>query len=121
MKICGCPILECNLKHETFTTLSDTQGELFEILEDDKCLPEEQVQAIAKQLVLTNLRILVPSHLNTIQQLIFLISHDLFLPCVHYKSKLSFYLFIYLYFVPVEFYRLERCITCIPTALSIVI
>lgn len=28
------------------------QGELFEILEDDKCLPEEQVQAIAKQLVL---------------------------------------------------------------------
>jgi len=28
------------------------QGELFEILEDDKCLPEEQVQAIAKQLVI---------------------------------------------------------------------
>ncbi|KAI5396906.1 hypothetical protein KIW84_062943 [Lathyrus oleraceus] len=27
------------------------QGELFEIIEDDKCLPEEQVQAIAKQLV----------------------------------------------------------------------
>ncbi|KAJ4831260.1 hypothetical protein Tsubulata_044914 [Turnera subulata] len=27
------------------------QGEVFEILEDDKCLPEEQVQAIAKQLV----------------------------------------------------------------------
>uniref|UniRef100_A0A7N0U9H6 non-specific serine/threonine protein kinase n=1 Tax=Kalanchoe fedtschenkoi TaxID=63787 RepID=A0A7N0U9H6_KALFE len=27
------------------------QGELFEILEDDKCLPEDQVQAIAKQLV----------------------------------------------------------------------
>ncbi|KAI4346731.1 hypothetical protein L6164_007603 [Bauhinia variegata] len=27
------------------------QGELFEILEDDQCLPEEQVQAIAKQLV----------------------------------------------------------------------
>ncbi|KAL2326660.1 hypothetical protein Fmac_025718 [Flemingia macrophylla] len=27
------------------------QGELFEILEDDKCLPEEQVQAIAKQLL----------------------------------------------------------------------
>ncbi|CAJ1967824.1 unnamed protein product [Sphenostylis stenocarpa] len=27
------------------------QGELFEILEDDKCLPEEQVQGIAKQLV----------------------------------------------------------------------
>lgn len=29
------------------------QGELFEILEDDKHLPEEQVQAIAKQLVLS--------------------------------------------------------------------
>jgi hypothetical protein len=29
------------------------QGELFEVLEDDKCLPEEQVQAIAKQLVWT--------------------------------------------------------------------
>ena len=29
------------------------QGELFEILEDDKCLPEEQVQAIAKQLVVS--------------------------------------------------------------------
>ena len=28
-----------------------SQGELFEVLEDDKCLPEEQVQAIAKQLV----------------------------------------------------------------------
>lgn len=28
-----------------------SQGELFEILEDDKRLPEEQVQAIAKQLV----------------------------------------------------------------------
>jgi len=28
------------------------QGELFEVLEDDKCLPEEQVQAIAKQLVI---------------------------------------------------------------------
>jgi hypothetical protein len=27
------------------------QGELFEILEDDKSLPEAQVQAIAKQLV----------------------------------------------------------------------
>ncbi|KAG2632043.1 hypothetical protein PVAP13_2NG058746 [Panicum virgatum] len=27
------------------------QGELFEVLEDDRCLPEEQVQAIAKQLV----------------------------------------------------------------------
>lgn len=31
------------------------QGELFEILEDDKCLPEEQVQAIAKQLVVSRL------------------------------------------------------------------
>ncbi|XP_070683250.1 serine/threonine-protein kinase TIO-like isoform X10 [Malus domestica] len=29
----------------------EIEGELFEILEDDKCLPEEQVQAIAKQLV----------------------------------------------------------------------
>ncbi|KAG6737656.1 hypothetical protein POTOM_059184 [Populus tomentosa] len=29
----------------------DVQGELFEVLEDDKSLPEEQVQAIAKQLV----------------------------------------------------------------------
>jgi len=28
------------------------QGELFEVLEDDKCLPEEQVQAMAIQLVL---------------------------------------------------------------------
>jgi fused-like protein len=27
------------------------QGELFEILEDDQCLPEEVVQSIAKQLV----------------------------------------------------------------------
>ena len=27
------------------------QGELFEILEDDKCLPEDEVRAIAKQLV----------------------------------------------------------------------
>jgi len=32
------------------------QGELFEILEDDKCLPEEQVQAIAKQLVFCPIR-----------------------------------------------------------------
>ncbi|KAL8464643.1 hypothetical protein ACS0TY_034227 [Phlomoides rotata] len=30
---------------------SELLGDLFEILEDDKCLPEEQVQAIAKQLV----------------------------------------------------------------------
>lgn len=35
-----------------FILLHFLQGELFEILEDDKCLPEEQVQAIAKQLVL---------------------------------------------------------------------
>ena len=34
------------------------QGELFEILEDDKQLPEAQVQAIAKQLVSYNLETL---------------------------------------------------------------
>ncbi|KAI4324879.1 hypothetical protein MLD38_030324 [Melastoma candidum] len=53
------------LKHENIIQMLDAfespqefcvvtefaQGELFEILEDDKCLPEEQVQAIAKQLV----------------------------------------------------------------------
>ncbi|XP_051116540.1 serine/threonine-protein kinase TIO isoform X2 [Andrographis paniculata] len=53
------------LKHENIIAMLDAfespqefcvvtefaQGELFEILEDDKCLPEEQVQAIAKQLV----------------------------------------------------------------------
>ncbi|KAL7148444.1 hypothetical protein ABFS83_06G179000 [Erythranthe nasuta] len=53
------------LKHENIIAMLDSfespqefcvvtefaQGELFEILEDDKCLPEEQVQAIAKQLV----------------------------------------------------------------------
>ncbi|CAA6654889.1 unnamed protein product [Spirodela intermedia] len=53
------------LKHENIIEMLDAfetpqefcvvtefaQGELFEILEDDKCLPEEQVQAIAKQLV----------------------------------------------------------------------
>ncbi|CAL1409702.1 unnamed protein product [Linum trigynum] len=53
------------LKHENVIEMLDSfespqefcvvtefaQGELFEILEDDKCLPEEQVQAIAKQLV----------------------------------------------------------------------
>ncbi|WJX17387.1 non-specific serine/threonine protein kinase [Trifolium repens] len=53
------------LKHENIIQMLDSfetpqefcvvtefaQGELFEILEDDKCLPEEQVQAIAKQLV----------------------------------------------------------------------
>jgi len=40
--------------HDQWKVLS-IQGELFEILEDDKCLPEEQVQAIAKQLVLFSL------------------------------------------------------------------
>ncbi|EEE53136.1 hypothetical protein OsJ_35944 [Oryza sativa Japonica Group] len=53
------------LKHENIIEMIDSfetpqefcvvtefaQGELFEVLEDDKCLPEEQVQAIAKQLV----------------------------------------------------------------------
>ncbi|KAL3641597.1 hypothetical protein CASFOL_012412 [Castilleja foliolosa] len=53
------------LKHENIIAMLDSfespqefcvvtefaQGELFEILEDDKCLPEEQVQAIARQLV----------------------------------------------------------------------
>ncbi|KAK4279469.1 hypothetical protein QN277_011248 [Acacia crassicarpa] len=53
------------LKHENIIQMLDSfespqefcvvtefaQGELFEILEDDKCLPEEQVRAIAKQLV----------------------------------------------------------------------
>lgn len=53
------------LKHENIIEMIDAfetpqefcvvtefaQGELFEVLEDDKCLPEEQVQAIAKQLV----------------------------------------------------------------------
>ncbi|KAL3683437.1 hypothetical protein R1sor_001459 [Riccia sorocarpa] len=53
------------LKHENIIEMLDAfespqefcvvtefaQGELFEILEDDKCLPEGQVQAIAKQLV----------------------------------------------------------------------
>ncbi|KAK9724806.1 hypothetical protein RND81_05G099900 [Saponaria officinalis] len=53
------------LKHENIIEMLDSfetaqefcvvtefaQGELFEILEDDKCLPEEQVRAIAKQLV----------------------------------------------------------------------
>ncbi|KAL2612342.1 hypothetical protein R1flu_024034 [Riccia fluitans] len=53
------------LKHENIIEMLDAfespqefcvvtefaQGELFEILEDDKCLPEAQVQAIAKQLV----------------------------------------------------------------------
>ncbi|EFJ33693.1 hypothetical protein SELMODRAFT_230534 [Selaginella moellendorffii] len=33
------------------TEFAQASGELFEILEDDKCLPEAQVQAIAKQLV----------------------------------------------------------------------
>ncbi|EXB29179.1 Serine/threonine-protein kinase 36 [Morus notabilis] len=53
------------LKHENIIEMLDSfespqefcvvtefaQGELFEVLEDDNCLPEEQVQAIAKQLV----------------------------------------------------------------------
>ncbi|XVE99200.1 hypothetical protein REPUB_Repub03eG0176600 [Reevesia pubescens] len=53
------------LKHENIIEMLDSfesqqefcvvtefaQGDLFQILEDDKCLPEEQVQAIAKQLV----------------------------------------------------------------------
>ncbi|GJN33488.1 hypothetical protein PR202_gb22093 [Eleusine coracana subsp. coracana] len=53
------------LKHENIIEMIDAfetpqefcvvtefaQGELFEVLEDDKCLPEDQVQAIAKQLV----------------------------------------------------------------------
>ncbi|KAK9131113.1 hypothetical protein Sjap_011600 [Stephania japonica] len=53
------------LKHENIIEMLDSfetpqefcvvtefaKGELFEILEDDKCLPEEQVQAISKQLV----------------------------------------------------------------------
>ncbi|XP_010671457.2 serine/threonine-protein kinase TIO isoform X1 [Beta vulgaris subsp. vulgaris] len=53
------------LKHENIIEMLDSfetaqefcvvtefaQGELFEVLEDDKCLPEEQVKAIAKQLV----------------------------------------------------------------------
>ncbi|KAL6585735.1 hypothetical protein OROMI_002379 [Orobanche minor] len=52
------------LKHENILSMLDsfeslqefcvvtefTQGEIFEILRDDTCLPEEQVQAIAKQL-----------------------------------------------------------------------
>ncbi|PSS07240.1 Serine/threonine-protein kinase [Actinidia chinensis var. chinensis] len=37
--------------HEFCVVTEFAQGELFEILEDDNCLPEEQVQAIAKQLV----------------------------------------------------------------------
>jgi len=53
------------LKHENIILMLDSfetdtdivlvtefaQGELFEILEDDQCLPEEEVQKIAKQLV----------------------------------------------------------------------
>lgn len=35
------------------------QGELFEILEDDKCLPEDEVQKIAKQLVLLLTELLI--------------------------------------------------------------
>jgi len=53
------------LKHENIIAMVDSfetkaefcvvtefaQGELFEILEDDQCLPEEEVRAVAKQLV----------------------------------------------------------------------
>jgi fused-like protein len=35
----------------TLCTAEFAQGELFEILEDDQCLPEEVVQSVAKQLV----------------------------------------------------------------------
>jgi hypothetical protein len=40
------------------------QGELFEILEDDKSLPEAQVQAIAKQLVSLSSPCLPPMRQN---------------------------------------------------------
>ncbi|KAD4385280.1 hypothetical protein E3N88_25448 [Mikania micrantha] len=75
--ICIIFVLDCNfcdayhlqilrkLKHENIIQMLDSfespqefcvvtefaQGELFEILEDDKCLPEDEVQKIAKQLV----------------------------------------------------------------------
>ncbi|KAF5781833.1 putative protein kinase ULK-Fused family [Helianthus annuus] len=46
------------LKHENIIQMLDSFespqvfcGELFEILEDDQCLPEDEVQKIAKQLV----------------------------------------------------------------------
>nr|GEX26402.1 serine/threonine-protein kinase TIO [Tanacetum cinerariifolium] len=56
---------EIELKHENIIQMLDSfespqefcvvtefaQGELFDILEDDKCLSEEEVQKIAKQLV----------------------------------------------------------------------
>ncbi|KAL6553749.1 hypothetical protein OROMI_019422 [Orobanche minor] len=38
-------------KHEQSMRFMLSRGELFEIHRDDTCLPEEQVQAIAKQLV----------------------------------------------------------------------
>ncbi|KAI3986270.1 hypothetical protein MKX01_028551 [Papaver californicum] len=45
-------MLDCFETPQEFCVVTEfAQGELFEILEDDKCLPEEQVQAIAKQLV----------------------------------------------------------------------
>lgn len=65
----GCRIPPCHpitvstaattLRHQQHTArLSDciacaefAQGELFEILEDDQCLPEDVVQSVAKQLV----------------------------------------------------------------------
>lgn len=75
----------------TINEFLDMQGELFEILEDDKCLPEEQVQAIAKQLVLSLLRILVPSQLFIIFGcLVFPVVGYTFSLIVHNKySKLS--------------------------------
>ena len=38
-------------KSEFCVVTEFAQGELFEILEDDQCLPEEEVRAIARQLV----------------------------------------------------------------------
>lgn len=81
------------------------QGELFEILEDDKCLPEEQVQAIAKQLVIW--------------------SHDYFIWLNWLFSFQSFGLllcstwgFLTLF---CGIHRWERCTTCTQTVSSIVI
>jgi hypothetical protein len=50
-----------------FSGNCSSQGELFEVLEDDKCLPEDQVQAIAKQLVCTSLFVLCSSHAIAVQ------------------------------------------------------
>lgn len=85
------------------------QGELFEILEDDKCLPEEQVQAIAKQLVIW--------------------SHDY---CIWLNWLFSFPVFglllcsTWVFLISIEtlfcgIYRWERCTTCTQTVSSIVI